>query len=124
MARETKISFDEIPPGLNKSIALAKTHWHTYSSVKAYWKVLVLAKTARIKKFEKPVEIEMTLTFPTNRKRDLDNLTGCLKYIMDGLKCIVDDNSDIVQSIKINRPIHEKGITKCEIIIREISEVA
>jgi hypothetical protein len=118
--REVRIQFDEIPPNLNDTIDMCKRHWSIYSKEKARWKELVRLSTLRVAKFTRPVEVSMTLTFPTNRRRDRDNFHGCYKYIWDGLSCLMDDNEDFIERDTLEKFRYEKGVTKTEVIIREI----
>ena len=118
---EYKIEFDEIPPNLNKIIGMCKSSWFLYSKQKSYWKEIVRSKTHHIGKITNPVDIEMTLTFPTSRRRDKDNYLACMKFILDGLSCLVDDSSKYVKDVTLKDFRYEKGVTKCEIIIKEVT---
>jgi len=117
--REIKLSFDEIPPNLNDIIGMCQRHWGIYGQKKAYWKEIVRLSTLRVKKFEKPVDVELSITFPTKRKRDKDNYLACGKFILDGLTCLTDDNSDYVKDVTIKDFKYEKGISKIEVVIKE-----
>jgi Holliday junction resolvase RusA-like endonuclease len=94
---------------------MCKCHWNKYSKVKAYWKEMVHLQTINKPKF-KTADVKVTLTFPDKRRRDKDNYYSSLKFILDGLECIEDDNSDIIRNISLEFA-YQKGISKTEVVI-------
>jgi len=61
--------------------------------------VMLFLNLAKLKPYTKPVKIVVILEFATKRRRDYDNYTGGLKWLIDCLcmkKIIPDDNSKYI----------------------------
>jgi Holliday junction resolvase RusA-like endonuclease len=90
-----RIEIDGTPPSLNK---WARLHWGHQRKMKQDWAWLIKAAVlaAKIGRPEiKFARVTIILSFPVNRRRDIDNYTP--KVILDGLVAagvIMDDRSD------------------------------
>ena len=98
------------------------SHHFKLNKMKADWSELT--KIAVLQHKIKPVkscDIIFTFNFMDKRRRDLDNYSATIKFILDGLvnaNVISDDNYEIVRSITIL-----KGKINKEFVKIEISEV-
>lgn len=89
-------------PSMNDIIQQSKKHFGSYSTVKKKYTELVAftAISQKIKKYNK-VNIRI-VWYCKNKRRDKDNVSAGIKYILDGLvqaKIIKDDAWDYVDSL-------------------------
>jgi Holliday junction resolvase RusA-like endonuclease len=98
-------------------------HYYKLNQLKTFWNIVV-QNTVAIKNI-KPVqscEIEFIFHFQNKTRRDLDNLSATIKFILDGLvsaKIIKDDHSEIVKKITITKGYLSKNMIEV-IIIGEV----
>jgi hypothetical protein len=92
-----------LPPTLNETLGLAKSHWSVYREKKEEWSATarLCAQSARSHQFTGKVWTSWWW-FVKSRANDPDNLTSAAKYILDGLQdgahpVIKNDNLTIVQ---------------------------
>ena len=94
-------------------------HHFKLNKMKADWSELT--KIAVLQQKIKPVkscDIIFTFNFIDKRRRDLDNYSATIKFILDGLvnaNVISDDNYEIVRSITILKGKINKELVKIEI---------
>lgn len=69
----------------------------------------------RFHRFTGPVEIEISLTPPDRRKRDIDNLFKCVLDLLKTHKVIVDDSSEYVRKLSAE---WQEGGDPCHVLIR------
>jgi Holliday junction resolvase RusA-like endonuclease len=95
------------------------SHHFKLNKMKADWSELT--KIAVLQQKIKPVkscDIIFTFNFIDKRRRDLDNYSATIKFILDGLvsaNVISDDNYEIVRSITILKGKVSKEFVKIEI---------
>ena len=96
-------------------------HYHKLNSLKLHW--LDITKMAliryKIKPVSNPVEIYFTFQFVNNRRKDLDNYSATVKFILDALvycEIIPDDSIKFIKSIKLAYQIGDIEGVKVEIV--------
>ena len=94
-------------------------HHFKLNQIKTDWTKLIKLET--IKQKIQPVkkcDLIFTFNFADHRKRDLDNYSATIKFILDGLvhsRILEDDNYKIVRSITILKGKIGKEFVKIEI---------
>jgi len=119
-AKSVRIELPEIPPDLNKIVGMATCNRYLYGQEKKRWKEMMRLLSCRLPRFTEKVDIYLTCVFGTKAHHDRDNYWACFKFILDGLACIEDDNSDLVEP-HLNPFQYEKGQRRAyiDIIKRE-----
>jgi len=87
-------------PGTNEIVVAAKSHFGAYAKMKDEYTNAVAWLAKKLPKFER-VDIVITWHEP-NLKRDIDNIAGGTKFILDGLVragTIPDDSQRYINSI-------------------------
>ena len=70
-------------PGTNEIIEAAKSHFGTYSAMKHNYTNIVAWLAKKLPKYNC---ISLTITwYEPNAKRDIDNIAGGTKFILDGM---------------------------------------
>jgi Holliday junction resolvase RusA-like endonuclease len=121
MRKKITIELPEIPPDLNKIVAMLNRNRFVYSSEKKRWKEMMHLLTCSIPVFKNKIDIYLTCIFPDKRSRDRDNYWACWKFVLDGLSCVSDDNSELVEP-HLRQFVYEKGVRRAFIEIIEQEE--
>ncbi len=110
-------SLEELPPTTNDIITLSKTYSHKhrrseYDREKIRWtgKIVQVIESRKLIKFKEPTWIH--LRFFVDNRRDLDNLRGCQKILLDAMaesKLIVDDSRRWLKDITYQEDEPIKG---------------
>jgi len=107
---EIKLFFNRAPLSLNK---LFRMHWSKRKVEEDTWPHKVHAHWLEIQRpvFLKPVRIEYTIFFDSNRDRDYDNYIGGTKMITDALRrtFITRDDAKWLKGININFENSKEG---------------
>lgn len=127
---EYTITLNEIPPNLNEIIFKAKRHWAIYATMKKAWKKLVNdCINPNWLPFLTPIVVEVTFYFNDKRSRDIDNMAGAVKLLLDGFTkkenpnkfLIPDDNENWIKDVHIK--LRKGSERKTVIVLKEIIEV-
>ena len=116
------IELPEIPPDLNRIVGMLNRNRFVYSSEKKRWKDMMHLLTCGLPKYTTKIDIYLTCIFPDKRNRDRDNFWACWKFVLDGLACVSDDNSNLVEP-HLNPFQYEKGVRRAFIEIVEHKEL-
>lgn len=110
-------------PSLNEIIGAGKNHWGSYSSMKEANTGMIVLKTKKVPQIEKPFQITCRW-ISENRKKDPDNISVGIKFILDGLYQGAIIPQDTQRYVK--RIVHEFGIDprnpRIEVEIEEVEE--
>lgn len=108
-------------PDLNQIIKAAKSHYGAYSKLKKDNTDLIVYLAKKLPKIER-VDLEITW-YCKDKKKDKDNITAGIKFILDGLvKAGVIENDgwkqigDISHKLKV-----DKHNPRIEVILKEVS---
>lgn len=107
---------NEKPYSLN---TFRNEHHYKLNKIKSFWNVVVI-NTVRLKKI-KPVKranIHFEFNFKTKTRRDADNMSATIKFILDSLVMegiLSDDNFQYVEKVLIS-----KGDVKADKIVVNI----
>lgn len=71
-------------PGMNEIISAARTHWSQSATQKKTATLRVVKALKGRRRFDTPIALEIHWFEPT-LKRDLDNVTAGVKFILDGM---------------------------------------
>ena len=109
-------------PSLN---TMLRTHYRERSQEQSVWDWHVFAAWQNRRKyvFVNPVRIVYTLSFRSNRKRDLDNYIGGTKYVTDAIRrsFLTRDDAEWLREISV-RFAQGPDQTKVDIQEMETSE--
>lgn len=89
-----------LPPGLNKQINEARSHWAVSAKTKRHWTDLIALESYEAPKFSGSVWIDFVWGVP-RFDQDPDNVAAAAKFLLDGLKqakVIKNDNLTVIQS--------------------------
>lgn len=110
-----------IPEKLYSLNEYRNAHYFKLNALKLHW--LDITKMAliryKIKPVSNPVEIYFTFQFVNNRRKDLDNYSATVKFILDALvhcEVISDDSIKFIKSIKLAYQIGDIEGVKVEIV--------
>lgn len=85
-------------------------HYFKLNALKLHW--LEVTKIAlinyKIRQVENPVEVYFTFQFVNKRRKDLDNYSATVKFILDALvhcDIILDDSINFIKAIKLDYKI-------------------
>lgn len=70
---------------------------------------------------ESPVNVKCVYYMPTHRRVDLSNLLSCTLDVLVKYKVLLDDNSNIVQTMDGSRVEYDKDFPRTEITITPIN---
>lgn len=122
--REVRVVFDHHPLPVLFPNNLRRLHWAVRNEAEDASRLE--AKIAAVKLKVKPpielCEVEEVFTIPTRRRMDIDGIVGAAKPWLDGIVdagIIPDDDWKHVRKL-YGSIVYEKGVTKSEIIIREV----
>lgn len=110
-------------PGLNEIIAATNRNRFVGASLKKQATTLCAqyAQLARLPKITRPVEISVNWIEP-NARRDLDNISGGTKFILDGLVMIgvlQNDTRKWVRAISHKFPEPDKKNPRIEVTLNQ-----
>jgi len=116
------IEIDDIPPNLNEVISMTKRHWGAYYSQKKKWSNAIISycKLFKLKPMQAPIKVTLQNIYPTNRRRDPDNII--CKFLLDGIVeagVLPDDSFKEITEIVILKPKIEKGTKKTIITLED-----
>lgn len=108
-------------PDLNQIIDAAKSHYRVYSALKKENTDLVAYLVKKLPKIKR-VDLEITW-YCKDKRKDKDNITAGVKFILDGLvKAGVLDNDGWKQIGDINHSLEvDKHNPRIEVMLREVS---
>jgi hypothetical protein len=121
------VTFDSLPPSELYKNKIESSHWRVrHSATKAARQEGLIAAGPLAGVGGKAIQIckiEVVVTMPDNRDRDLSGMLCACNAWIDGIVdagVIVDDKCKNVRGLSI-RPVWEKGVSKTQIIITELS---
>ena len=113
-------------PGMNEIINACKGRggWYAGSNLKKKWMAFcaqcIIA--ASVPKFTNPIHITITWVEP-NAKRDIDNVQGGIKFILDALVQTLRIPDDSRKWVKGNMNLHPEANPKDPHIVVTITEI-
>lgn len=116
--KQIQFDIDRAPESLNKILRINWRQRNEYQGmmdglIHAIW----LQKGRPI--FMGLVKIKYTISFPENRRRDIDNYIGGTKYFTDALKrtFLLRDDAEVLKSVSVE---FATGKEKTTILIEEV----
>lgn len=108
-------------PDLNQIIAAAKSHYGAYSKLKKENTDLIAYLANKLPKIER-VDLEITW-YCKDKRKDKDNITAGIKFILDGLvKAGVIENDGWKQIGDISHKLQvDKSNPRVEVVLKEVS---
>ena len=110
-----------IPEKLYSLNEYRNAHYFKLNTLKLHW--LDMTKIAliryKIQPVSNPVEVYFTFQFVNNRRKDLDNYSATVKFVLDALvycEIIPDDSIKYIKAIKMDYQIEKVEGVKVEIV--------